>query len=800
MLTGALALAALGAAIDSLTLRAGLTGAAVTPGLWTLLGAALGALWARRARRPPATIELIAAATPLAGLLLAPYLPGDPTAQLLLLSLTLLVWRQGGAWAAAQLEPPSAGAASLESRAAPRRVAGAVSLTLLLVSLGYNLGFFAPRPFPSGDEPSYLMIARSIWEDQDVRMDNNYHLKEFRDYGLVDYPMFTHLGKDGINYPHHHLGLPLLLAPVVGLGQGRTAAVRNLLVRTALSLIGALLLWHCIHLGWELGTPPVAMHGAALVLGLSAPLLFFSNELYPEVLAALVAVLALRLWFRARESSPARSSRSSSPPTAGPTTPEPRFPALRFGALIAVLPWLGLKYFAMAGGLLLLAGAAFRRGDGRTRRRILIPLLVSAALYLGFLYTLYGNFNPTSIYTGVDGRRPPVPWQGVGALVLSQTRRLLSGLNLLAGIWLEQRMGLLFIAPFALLALPGILALLRRRREAAALLFPFGAHLLFYAYHNNWGGYCPPNRPVVAAMPLILIGAGEGMRLFTRGRRRLIPPLTAMLSLMLALAFLQHPRWLYHTLNPHLRGGHARIFQALEAASGIPVGDALPKLMGPAKQWGPNIVWSLLLLAWLLWSLALARRDDRAPAQDGLGRNRDPDRRKRPGRLNRAAAVTWAALSTLVLLWHLAFPPPGKWIELQGFPVLVASAGLHDPEPGGVWTHGGSRVELLLATEQPPSMIELTCHSLVENRVGIRVGRSFRRLDLAPGRPVTIRIRPHRSFRRRGRWLTPLRITCTGGAAPRELGMVSADPRNLGVFVSLRPTCSPPPRSPRSPR
>src|SRR5262245_9396829 len=84
---------------------------------------------------------------------------------------------------------------------------------------------YASRLQASGDEPHYLLMAQSLWQERDLDLRDNYEREDFLDY--TPGPLAPHYAaprKDGRPYPAHSPGLPVLLAPAYALG-GRRACV-----------------------------------------------------------------------------------------------------------------------------------------------------------------------------------------------------------------------------------------------------------------------------------------------------------------------------------------------------------------------------------------------------------------------------------------------------------------------------------------------------------------------------------------------------------------------------------------------
>ena len=123
-------------------------------------------------------------------------------------------------------------------------------LTLLIgvltaAAAGSAAAHLASTPiFPSGDEPHYLVIAQSLWRDGDLRIENNHANGDYREYFAQGdlKPDYLTRGADGEIYSIHPVGMPLLMAPVYGLG-GYPAVVAALILIAALA---AALMWRAV--------------------------------------------------------------------------------------------------------------------------------------------------------------------------------------------------------------------------------------------------------------------------------------------------------------------------------------------------------------------------------------------------------------------------------------------------------------------------------------------------------------------------------------------------------------------------
>jgi hypothetical protein len=343
----------------------------------------------------------------------------------------------------------------------------------------------------AGAEPHHLLTARSLVDDGDVDVVNQYRdgaYRAFYPYGLAPVGALT----DGRLDEPHGLGFPALIAPAYAAGGARA-------VEAMLAAIAAVAVLLAYRLALRAVPDPWAL-GAAAAVGLAPPLLAYSTAVYPELTAgaalAGAALLALGLAER-------------------PT----RIRAVACFALVALLPWLGIRFAPAA---LVVGGYAYL--SLRRARRGLLALAgveivaFAIAVYVGVNGRLYGGPSPEAAGGGGTGADSPVDYlRRIGRLVT---------------LWLHPEFGLLRWAPIAALAFVGAWLVVRERRgglrraiptlraeESAAGLCAVvcGVQLLVAAFlapatSGNWF----PGRQLVAVLPLAAPLVAVGMRRLPR--------------------------------------------------------------------------------------------------------------------------------------------------------------------------------------------------------------------------------------------------------------------------------------------
>lgn len=285
-----------------------------------------------------------------------------------------------------------------------------------------------------GDEPHYLLTAKSIAEDGDVDLLDDYRARAYSAFFPYDLEPHGRLTDGRLDEPHG-VGFPLLVVPAFAAGGAKG-------VEIFLAALGAL----AIVLGYALAlraVPDPWAFGAALAVGLSPPFLAFGTAVYPELVAggalAGAALLALRIGER-----PTRTGTVSC------------------FLLLGVLPWLGTKY--LPGGVVVGAYAvhALRAGQrGLLAFGGVEVAALSVAFYVGVNNALYGGPTPYSAdvagQTATDAAFP--------GGYLERAYRLVA-------LWIDREYGLLRWAPFLALAFAGGWLLWRSRRDRLSAALP----------------------------------------------------------------------------------------------------------------------------------------------------------------------------------------------------------------------------------------------------------------------------------------------------------------------------------------
>src|SRR3954464_998907 len=419
-----------------------------------------------------------------------------------------------------------------------RRVA---ALWLLLFAVyAPTLGMHAfGRSDYGGDEPHYLLTAKSLVEDGSPDLRDEYATRAYAEFYPYDLEPHGSLTKGRVNEPHG-VGFPLLIAPAYAIAGAKGVELFLAAIAALAIVLGYLLARRVVPDPWALG--------ATLAVGLSPPMLAFSTAVYPELAAAVAlcgaALLALRI----------------------PASPRRRTGWSAF-ALIAVLPWLGTKYLVPG---LVIAYLGYR--EMRAARRPVLALTCieivgfSVALYVGINEGLYGG--PTPYAADLPGQSATDAAFPLG--YLDRAYRLVA-------LFIDRDYGLLRWAPVFALALYGAWILWREYRSGLARAIPAlraeqrtgqlcaavaGAQLLVAAFlAPTMFGFWFPGRHLVAALPVAVPLVAIGLRRHPR------------LGAVLAAVGIASSVWVYLAV----RLGDARWIAGLPDAPLGPLTSLLPR-------------------------------------------------------------------------------------------------------------------------------------------------------------------------------------------------------------------------------
>lgn len=420
----------------------------------------------------------------------------------------------------------------------------------------------------TGDETEYFAAADALIHGEGLELTGRFAViaassytpgqpigeAEFRDSTA---PSFARAGR----YPRHDIGLSLLIAPLLAIGgRGLVVAVIGAAMAGAIALT--------VRSASLLGATPRAAGSAGLAVGFAAPALTYSGQVFPDAVAPLAVALAL----------------------AGVIG---RAPPLATGLALAVLPFLHVRYWPLALGLLALA-AWPKRGSPRTLALLIGPLVTLMAGLALLDLVVYGLAAPHAgfvlFFAGQEQSVAPY----------------LRGTEGLAGLFLDRAFGLLPAAPILVLAFIGLGAALFETRVRPLILIAI-AYLVPASLLDWTGAFSPQARYLAPLVPVLVFALAYA---FDHAPRTLL-----VVALPLALWTLGQS--LVYVVLPHLR---------YDVYSLTPFADrAWLRLLGIAPSsvfplFGTDGATAALALAWGAALAALAgigamssRRHERSP-------------------------------------------------------------------------------------------------------------------------------------------------------------------------------------------
>ncbi|MBN2399071.1 MAG: hypothetical protein JXI33_01885 [Candidatus Aminicenantes bacterium] len=628
-------------------------------------------------------------------------------------------------------------------------------------------GILPSLPF-TGDEPHYLLTTKSMVRDHDIDLYNNYLHKDYWEFYPGEISWHAYPGKKGPLhiYSKHFPGISLLLVPaywcgdylgkilkIPGINKPNERNIRILLARETMVLLASLLTAFFFLLVWEFTQNRRMAFYSWLFFAFTPPLLFYSRLLYSEIPVALLLLLVLRqALFQ------------------GPLSKKSLFWS---GLGIAVIPWFGIKYVILAAASFVIFICSQWRTIFSQQRKYLYflgPLLVSAMLFLAFLWHIYGTISPIAVYFGTAAATA-TPFHF--SLKFGQVN---FGARALA-YFFDQRMGLFVYSPLYILFIPGfVLTFKRSKKIGSAALFLAAAYWVFSTTAMAQGGYAPPERTL---LPIVSILALFVSATLSWAKNRSAIPLfriLAIIAILMALLAIAQPRLFFHdglSDDSWNMDTQSKLLLFLSNV-GIDFTRLVPNLVS-----GPDFSW-LILLSWLTLiagiSLTILKKE----------RNKVPP----TVRLHRHAI--WIILLSFLLAAHSLFsvrfdeqnclPVPGATVHFQDINSLKHEA-------DGFWTRGNCRTEVVLRTSIPVRRLQLEMTSRSPLQVAMQIGSQrmeYKPRSRDPFSSASVITMPG-TIPWKGDFLYLIRFEIRGGFVPQKLEPSDSDKRFLGVFVRLFP-------------
>lgn len=450
----------------------------------------------------------------------------------------------------------------------------AVFFLLPLVAYLAILPWSAGHRQPDGDEPYYLLITHSLAYDLDADLTNNYAQGDWRHFMArpIEPQPGDPVGPDGELYSRHNELLPMALVPAYRIA-GKTGALAMMAAFTAA------LAWAMLRLARRyVPDRPAETLAAWALFAFTPPLLLYSYQVWVEVPATLLLVIALDLILGMD-----RQKRWDWAEWLG------------IGLPVLLLPLVKIRFMLVAAPLVAMAWWH----AGRPRKPILVLAGLLSALGAGILiYNSLLYANPLKIHS----------WEELDPHQHTWLSYLGGGL----GLFWDTAFGLFGSAPVWMLVLPATILLLVRRGRPSRLLAHLAVltlpYLIIVIPRIEWyGGWSPPFRYALIALPLLalaLVPLLAGRR--GPGSRAVLAGLGA-LTLALTIVWIVVPGWTYSFAN-----GRTYPLDHLSARLGADVARFFPSSVRPrpATWIWPPVSLALVALAWWLPS----RREPREGA------------------------------------------------------------------------------------------------------------------------------------------------------------------------------------------
>ncbi len=435
----------------------------------------------------------------------------------------------------------------------------------------------------SGDEPYYLMTTDSLYEDGDINVADEYAERDYYNfYPREQFPNlrirpYARFGKKGTQYiyPISQPGVSALILPQYWLSRFFEGRTRVFILKSSLALWGALLGLQLYLLALELWKNRYAAALVWFFYAFTAPILFFSIHIYPEVPVALFTVYIFR------------KARSDQTPSV--------FHLFFSGFLLALFFWFGLKYNMIFYPLLAVCLYLYLKKHKlgwKTAYFLIFPIFAIGLFYL-YVYALYGTVNPISLYEGVLN---PQILDNFREVMLKTPLHL--RISSLFDYFLDQRDGLLLYAPFYFFALLGLIEAFRRSRKDLIMLLLIGLpFVLNYAFFAHRQGHSPQARVLSPVVWILALLVGYFLVYNRKSLYRWLFRVSGGASLIMAGLLLHNPSALYQPTTHQFTFRGGEIFISLSNMY-FYLPDYLPSFLKINNLgWWPNYVWIAGILA-----------------------------------------------------------------------------------------------------------------------------------------------------------------------------------------------------------
>jgi hypothetical protein len=322
------------------------------------------------------------------------------------------------------------------------------------------------------DEPQYLLTALSLAEDGDLDITDELSDRRWTAFHDPNLPVQTQVLENGTQISPHDPLLPVLIAAPMGLW-GFEAAKATISVLAGLT--AALTVWLAVR---RFGVRPSLATAGVSVAFASPPLGIYAQQVYPEMAAALAVLAAF----------------------AGMTGTWSRRHLVVFVLAVTALPWLSVKYAAVAAALAAVGVYRLWRARGRSPTVLLLAVFAAmAAAYLGVHRLIWGGW---TVYASGDY------FQGHGEFAVVGVHPDYGGrTERLSALLIDRDWGIAAWQPGWLLGVPAVAALLAARpRGWPGLVLPAAAGWAIATWVAlTMSGFWSPGPQIVVIQPQLLL-------------------------------------------------------------------------------------------------------------------------------------------------------------------------------------------------------------------------------------------------------------------------------------------------------
>ena len=429
---------------------------------------------------------------------------------------------------------------------------------------------------PCGDEPYYLISAHSLAIDGDLDFYNNAQHKDwkkfYKDELLMPPEMFLMFSKDQ-NPTYYYLpgiGTTLLIAP------GYKIAGR-LGVFFIIALVGALILVNLYHCSLDLSNDKQSAFIGSVLVGFSAPIFSYSQQIYPEIFAALLIIFIVKsLFFKLQLS---------------------KLNYIIIGICIALLPIVHIKYAIVSFFFLVISLYLNQTRKFRSYFYILLPLIMIMIIYVTFFYRLIGSLLPLRSYIR-DSETTSI---SVFSKNIQPIKQIFGGSFL--GLLFDQEFGLFIYAPIYLVLGLGISIFIKIFKKSKAfflIIFVF-LYYFFISCIRGWHGaefarYMVPIIPILGVFISVAISRCQD-KLFKR-----IVYFLAIISFIITFLVTLWPPFRYGTNDGMNKILEKLNFPRFKITDILPDSYSVPNyIVLSSKGWILSIIYLVLIILFTIY-------------------------------------------------------------------------------------------------------------------------------------------------------------------------------------------------------